>query len=839
MTLSPRPLHDGWTLRAAGGPAPAEIGAAGAIPATVPGSVHVDLLAAGLIPDPFHGVNEAAVAWVGLVDWTYETTFTWAPDGHSCHDLVFDGLDTVTEIRLNGALLGATANQHRGYRFDVGAILVEGENTVELAFRAPIPYANEQSLALGVRPRPYPLPYDAIRKSACSFGWDWGIATFTSGPWKPVRLESWSGARLAEVRVSATPEGEGGAVTAEVLIERDGESDAATTVRLSVTGPGAQPAGSATATVDGDTAQVRVELPVAERWWPVGYGDATRYGVDVVLADADADAPLDTAHRKVGFRTVHWDTSADEAGNAFTLVVNDQPVFVKGVNWIPDDALPVRVDRARIERRFRQALAANLNLVRVWGGGLYESDDFYDLADELGLLTWQDFLFACAAYAEEEPLRSEIEQEARENIVRLASHPSLVLMTGNNEALEGFENWGWKRRLDGKTWGAFYYYDLFPRLVGELAPHVTYIPGSPFSQGMGWDPTPTADSPSGTQTGPHPLDAGSGTVHLWRQWNDRDWTTYREHTPRFVAEFGWQGPPTWSTLTGSLDDAPLTPESPGMIVHQKAAEGNVKLTNGLLPHFRLPEDMETWHWAMQLNQANAVGAALDHFRSWAPHTMGAIVWQLNDCWPVTSWAAIDGEERPKPLLHALRNAFAPRVVTVQPRGDGLAAVLGNDTAQEWSGRLDLHRLSYDGTARAGVSVEVTVPARSTLVVPVDPAVAAPGEAASELLVAGVGAVRGLWFFAEPRDSALGAAELTVDTRPVEGGTEVTVTAAALARDVTLLVDKLDPAAQADGGLITLLPGESARVVVRHDGALDAAGLADPRVLRSANQLVTP
>ena len=193
----------------------------------------------------------------------------------------------------------------------------------------------------------------------------------------------------------------------------------------------------------------------------------------------------------MGFRSVRWDTTPDAAGTPFTLVVNDQPVFVKGANWIPDDALVVRVDRDRYERRLRQALDANLNLIRVWGGGIYESDDFYELCDELGLLTWQDFLFACAAYAEEEPLRSEVEAEARDNIVRLADHPSLVLLTGNNENLWGYEDWGWKLRLDGKTWGAYYYYELFPRLVDELAAHVPYAPGSPFSPGRFWERDPS------------------------------------------------------------------------------------------------------------------------------------------------------------------------------------------------------------------------------------------------------------------------------------------------------------------------------------------------------------
>ncbi|MDN3495852.1 hypothetical protein QL996_07935 [Planococcus sp. APC 4015] len=830
-----RTLADGWTARAAAGPAPADIAAA-TIPASVPGTIHVDLLAAGLIPDPFHGVNEALLAWIGLVDWTFATTFAWAPDAHARHDLVFDGLDTVAAVRLNGHLVGETANQHRSYRFDVGSLLVEGDNHLEVAFRAPVPYANAQSLALGARPRPYPLPYEAIRKSACNFGWDWGIATYTSGIWKPVRLESWSGARLAEVRVTATPDDDGGHVDVDVVLERDA-ADAPVSVSLVVSGPGRDGGAllSMIVPVDGDRAHLRLDLDAVQRWWPAGYGEQPRYVVDVRL---HADDVIDSAHRTVGFRTIEWDTTADAAGNAFTLVVNDQPVFVKGVNWIPDDALPVRVDRARVERRFRQALDANLNLIRVWGGGLYESDDFYDLADELGLLTWQDFLFACAGYPEEEPLRSEIEAEARENISRLASHPSLVLLTGNNEALEGFEDWGWKQRLDGKTWGAHYYYELFPQLVAELAPHVPYIPGSPFSTGMGWDAAPTAASPSGTQTGRHPLDPGSGTVHLWRQWNDRDWTTYREHTPRFVAEFGWQGPPTWTTLTDSLDDAPLTPESPGMVVHQKAMEGNVKLTNGLLPHFRVPDDMETWHWAMQLNQALAVGAALDHFRSWAPHTMGAIVWQLNDCWPVTSWAAIDGAERPKPLFHALRKAFAPRVVTIQPRDGGLAAVLGNDTDSEWTGLLEVRRLSFAGEPLAGVAVEIAVAPRSTLVVPIDAGVATSTAAASQLLLADAPGARGFWFFAEPRDSALPAQDLSLETRRVDDGTEVIVTARSLTRDLALLVDKVHPSAHAEDGLVTLLPGESARILIRHDGALDAAELADPQVLRSANQLVT-
>jgi beta-mannosidase len=828
--LSRRPLHDGWTVRAVAGPAPADLTGVD-IAAAVPGSIHVDLLAADLIPDPFHGNNEALLAWIGLVDWTYRTTFAWTPDGNERHDLVFDGLDTVATVRLNGTVVGEVANQHRSYRYDVAALLRDGDNDLEVAFRAPVPYANQASLELGARPRPYPLPYEAIRKSACSFGWDWGIATYTSGIWKPVHLESWSTARLAEARVVATPDGDGGTVSVDVRLERTDAAGHPLPIRLSVSGPGLETTLTATATLAGAEGRATLSLPTAERWWPVGHGAQPLYAVEVALGDDD---PLDVLSRRIGFRTLRWDTTPDAAGTPYTLVVNDRPIFVKGVNWIPDDALPVRVDRDRYGRRLEQAVDANLNLIRVWGGGLYESDDFYDLADEKGLLVWQDFLFACAAYPEEEPLRSEIEAEARENIVRLASHASLAQLVGNNENLWGFEDWGWKLSLDGKSWGATYYYELFPALVGELAPHVPYAPGSPFSPETGWD------AASGRQTGPHPNDEKHGSMHLWEQWNRRDWHTYREHTPRFVAEFGWQAPPAWTTLVGSVDDSPLTPESPGMIVHQKAMEGNSKLTNGLLPHFRMPADMDTWHWAMQLNQALAVGAALEHFRSWAPHTMGAVVWQLNDCWPVTSWAAIDGAERVKPLYHALKNAFAPRVVTVQPRGDGLVAVLGNDTDDEWRTLLRLRRISFAGDDRATGAAEVVVPARGTLAVPLHADLATASDTASEALVVDADGVRGFWYFVEPRDSTLGDPGLEVATRPVEGGTEVSITATAFARDVALLADKVHPSAQPEDGLLTLLPGETGRIVVRHDpgATLPLDALADARVLRSANQLVT-
>nr|WP_218882120.1 glycoside hydrolase family 2 protein [Nesterenkonia xinjiangensis] len=858
-------MTDGWTVQATGGAQSALVGDR-AVPAVVPGEVHLDLLREGLIPDPFLDDHEALTAWIGRTDWTYRSTFTLTAEdlaAHARHDLVFAGIDTVARILLNGRPLAHVANQHRGWRFDVTDALSAGSNELIVEMRSPVSYANEQSQALGPRQRPYSLPYEAIRKAACSFGWDWGISTCSVGIWKPVTLESWSVARLQEVRLrtetedpapdgapSAAPAvqqsngrpGElgSGRVLAEVLVERESPGDAGEELALELEleeGGGRSevrvPAGTGSIVLDLAAGQVR-------RWWPAGHGEQPLYDVTLRLrrpddgADSADDAPLDAASRRVGFRTVAWSSDPDEHGTPLQLLVNGRPVYVKGVNWIPDDAFFTRVDRDRYARRLQQARDAHVNLVRVWGGGIYESDDFFDLCDELGLLTWQDFLFACAGYPEEEPLRTEVEAEARENIARIGHHASLVMLCGNNENLWGYEDWGWKDMLDGASWGAEYYHRLLPALVQEIAPQVPYSPGSPFSPG-----------------GQHPNDESHGSVHLWEQWNQKDWRTYREHRPRFVAEFGWQGPPAWSTLTRAISDAPLTPESPGMIVHQKAEHGNDKLTRGLLPHHRVPRDMELWHWAMQLNQATAVATALRWFRSLAPLNSGAVVWQLNDCWPVTSWAAIDGDEREKPLYHALAGAYAPRLITLQPTDGGLEAVLCNDTAESWEGPLQLARLDLDGAALAEVEIEVRVAPRGTERVTLPTSLAFPQDATRELVRAGLHDLADHWFFAEPRDSALPDPRFSATLRTVEDGVALDVTAETLLRDLTLLVDRVSQDARVGTGLVTLLPGRTATFRLtpaitvgagrRGDVAAELAGLhvetlTAAHVLRSANQL---
>ncbi|MDQ4489339.1 glycoside hydrolase family 2 protein [Sinomonas sp. ASV486] len=823
-------VHD-WTMSHTAGPRPAGLDLDG-VPASVPGSVHTDLLAAGLITDPYLDSNEAQQAWIGQSDWRYATAFEWRRTSERS-ELVFEGLDTVATVSLNGRVVLAAENMHRTYRADVTDLLEEGSNSLTVGFSSAVREADRRSLELGARPHANHHPYNALRKMACGFGWDWGPDTATAGIWRPALLEEWSTARLVSVRPVATVEGADGLVTVHVDVDRTGNEPLVVVARVGAPGGGAVTSASVALGAGGTSSAVVLSVPEPELWWPRGYGEPALHDLTIELSTAgdEGRVPLDSWSGRIGFRTVTLTMPADAAGVGFGFEVNGRPVFVKGANWIPDDAFPHRVDRARYVQRIRQATDAGFNLLRVWGGGIYESEDFYSLCDEAGLLTWQDFLLACAAYSEDEPLRSEIEAEAREAVARLAAHPSLVLLNGNNENLWGFRDWNWEHLLDGRTWGADYYYQLFPGLVAELAAHVPYTPGSPFT------PVPDGEAPPG----PQPNDPSRGTMHIWDLWNDKDYVHYRDYQPRFVAEFGWQGPPAWSTLTAAVSDSPLTPESPGMIAHQKASDGYTKLTRGLVPHLPVPQEMHDWHWAMQLNQANAVRTAIEWFRSLAPHCTGSIVWQLNDCWPVTSWAAVDGDGRKKPLYAAVRAANADRLLTVQPlrSGQGLRAAAVNDTDVPWTGALSLERRMLSGEVLAAETALVTVPARGSFDAVLPESVQAPDYAAAEMVVAELDGARALWFFAEYRDQSLEEDRFTADLERQGDALRLRITARTLLRDVTVLADKLDPDATVDRALATLLPGETAEFFVITDAPLTLDELTSREVLRTANQLVHP
>jgi beta-mannosidase len=807
-----------WTVSAVSGPVPLEV-AGRTIAAAVPGCVHTDLQSAGLVEDPFDGDNEAAQQWIGDTEWRYECAFTWHDDGSARHEIVAEGLDTLATVEVNGSTVGTTQNQHRSYRFELGDAVRDGVNLLTITFEAPVPAAMKRSEEYGLLPHVNHHPYNSVRKMAANFGWDWGIDVATSGIWKPIRIESWSGVRIAAVRPLVDVEGTTGILNAHLELEWAGTADADATVtvgrlerRLTV--------------ANGQrSALVSVRVPDAALWWPVGHGDQALYDTTVSVATAGEIHPADVWAGRVGFRTVTLDTAADDEGAPFVLSVNGEPIVVRGANWIPDHAFVTEVDHARYARRIADAVDANMNLLRVWGGGLYESDDFYAECDERGVLVWQDFLFACAAYAEEQWLAKEVVAEAREAITRLSAHPSLVVWNGCNENIWGYAEWGWRAKLAGRTWGNGYYRELFPALLSELDPTRPYSPGSPYSFSEYL----------------HPNDQNNGTMHIWDVWNQRDFTVYRDYSPRFVSEFGFQGPPAWSTLTRVVHDQPLDPYGHEMLVHQKAVDGNLKLERGLTGHLPAPATIEDWHWSTQLNQAHAVRFGIEHFRSLTPRNMGTIVWQLNDNWPVVSWAAVDFDEHRKPLWYALRDAYRPRLATIQPREDALAVVLANDDPTEWSGSALVQRLRFDGEVLAEFTVDLQVGSRSAVSTQLPLEVSAFGDVRSELIAikfpAGSGFATAVWNGVEPVEQRLSAEAFEVGASRTDDGYLVVVTAAAYTRDIFLQVDRVDSAATVDLGLVTLLPGQSVEFNVRTSVDVDPLAFTRAPVLRTVNDLV--
>ena len=819
-----------WTIRPVRGDVPGRVREAGPLPAAVPGCVHADLLAAGLIEDPHGHGAEGRLAWIGRTDWTFECAFDWPGTPHERIDLAFDGIDTVAAVSLNGVALGRTANMHRRHRFDAAGAIGDGRNVLTIEFAAPVTAAEAEAARLGDLPRVRALPYNFLRKMACSFSWDWGPAMPTSGVWRGVRIEAWSGGRLGGVVPSVTLDNTAARVELAVAVEGEGEGEGDGTLVASLRAPDGAEVASGTAAAVGGTARLTLDVPDAALWWPRGYGPQPLH--ELALELRDGSRVLDRRVERIGLRTIELDRTPDALGHRFGLVVNGRPVRVRGANWIPDDTLPTRVMPERTRERIAQATAMGCNALRVWGGGIYPDAAFYDACDEAGVLVWQDFAFACADYPEEEPHRSEVAAEARDVVARLARHPSLALWCGGNESVwlhhapeeADADGRTWADRVGNRAWGLRYYTDILPAAVAQVDPSRPYLPNSPWS--------PDGGPPNGEASGP---------VHLWREWNARGPEHYREHRPAFAAEWGHAGPPNWSTLTRHVPPEGRTPLSAHMDYRIRAADGQAKLHDRLRETFAIPHDPDRmdfadWHYLAQLAQARAVRTGIEWLRS-VERCAGTMVWQLNDCWPVTSWALIDGAGVPKPAWHAARRAHADRLLTIQPRGrldgtdaPGLDVVAVNDTDEPWSGEGTARALRFDGDERSVTSLAIDVAPRSIARVPLPEPVWRPDEPQGELIVADVpGAARTEWFHRP--DRALDYPEPTLDTVP--DGEALHVTARSLVRDLVLRADMLDPDWHATHALMTLLPGESATLRVP-GGSLDGRA-ANPPVLMSAGR----
>jgi len=796
---------EGWTVEAVGH---------GPYEASVPGCVHDALLAAGAIPDPDSPGGEEAQAFIGRTDWTWKATIevdeALLKESHVA--LVFDSVDTVGDVLLNGERVGETASQFVPCRFDVRSQLRPGRNELVVELRGTLREAERLEAEHGERPVNADGawgPYSQLRKSACNFGWDWGPCCPTCGFAGDVRIEAWSGPRITAIRPHVLSIEDGSAhLAVDVDVEHAGEN---VTRHLVVRGPD----GKTLAATSG-AGRLEVELDDPPLWWPRGFGDQALVTLDIRLDDGDACSV------RTGIRTAEIDQGTDEG---FTIRVNGVPVFCRGANWIPSRLFPHAQTMEDVRPLLEAACEANMNMIRVWGGGLYEPDWFHALCDELGLMVWQDFMFACATYPEHDEFKALVEEEARTQVARLSSHPSIVLWCGGNEDILAWHGWGWRERLaEGTAWGLHYWERLLPSVCGELDPTRPYWVESPYSGSTMCDPN----------------DPDRGDRHTW----DCKIEGYRDLVPRFVSEFGHQGPPTGRSIEEALR-RPLDACRPvDLATRQRAWGGDQVQYDTHLEGWFGPDlasgPFEAWMWATQLLQARAMFIGCTWLRANTPRCSGALIWQLNDVWTGHSWSLLDVHHRRKPVFHAVRRAFAPDLLAIEPVDGLLSVVLVNDSPEAIEHEARIARVGFDGSLREETTCALSAPAHGgRCVLPVPDDIAPPGDGTRELLVVTMLDKAAHWFFARDIELDYPECSLALDIEQQGSSAAIGLRAGSLVRDFWIRADAIGPEATVDDGMFTMLPGEHAQVTMHGipDGfELTPASLESMGVLLCANTL---
>jgi len=694
-----RELHSGWQFRAAdplfGGAAQAAA-AQGWQPARVPGTVYQDLIAQGSIPDPFVDMNEQTVQWVADRDWCYRLDFEIDPTALARHtDLVFEGLDTFAQVWLNERLILTSHNMFVPARVAVADCLYPGTNRLLIVFESALRRGRELEALFGKRhlwngdsSRLY------VRKAQYHYGWDWGPTLLTAGPWKPVVLHSYD-VRINTLDTPVQLDLATQRARLDVVTHLAGEWATGTVIEHTLCDPQGQQIACSASPASATDAQAIV-IDNAQLWWPAGHGAQALYRLTSVVKCGSK--VLAHTQRQIGLRTIELvqEAVAGEPGKSFHFRVNDKELFIGGANWIPDDNLLNRITPERYRERIQQAVDGNMLMLRVWAGGIYEDDAFYAACDELGVLVWQDFLFACGIYPAHPEFLASVRTEAEAAITRLRHHPSLALWCGNNEDYAIAESVGLygtgqdMARFEART----IYEQLLPAACARLDPKRPYWPGSPYS------PSATATLSSADPT--------IGDRHSWEVWHGAmlPYQDYHKVQARFVSEFGMQSHPSLAALEAVIPEPERFALSRSMSWHNKAGngapDGHRRLAVYLADTLNVGPTLADNVYATQFVQAESMRYAYQDFRRrWqrkgARAVGGALVWQLNDCWPVSSWAIIDSIGTAKPAWHTIRRALAPLAVALRLQGQHALGWVMNSHAQARELQLRIQVFTLDGT----------------------------------------------------------------------------------------------------------------------------------------------
>ena len=796
-------LNSGWELRALQAPDHPETETWH--PASVPGVVLTDLLAAKLIHDPFFRDNEKSLQWIGLTDWEYRKTLTLttAQLAHRHVELVFDGLDTFADVYLNDQPLLHADNMFRTWRVDAKSLLHPGDNQLRVVFHSAIttmmPRVKAMPIKLpGGQTRPASveaIPTDPyVRKAPYAYGWDWGPRFVNEGVWKDVHLVTWDTARLGHLHIAqtnVTP------AVAQLVAQLDVIADHEMNARVSLTAK-SLPSANAEDIVQTSTVSdidvhlvpginhltIPLDIDHPALWYPLGYGAQPRYDFRATLTGANLH---ESATVRTGLRSVELRRDHDDIGTSFYFVINGKPVFAKGADVIPFDSFAPRVTAAQHRQILQSAVDAHMNMIRAWGGGYYESDDFYDICDELGILVWQEFMFGGAQIPGDTDVpgfRENVRLEAIDQVDRLRDHPSVVLWCGNNEIETGWYHWGdridFKKTLTAdqqqKVWQDYLLVmdDVLKSVVATHSPEIPYTPSSPHA---GYEHIPDIQT--------------AGDMHYWAVWGQTiPIAEYNRITPRFMSEYGFQSFPEMRTITSFAAPADQQIDSPVMMAHQKNTGGNERIKKYMDAEYPAPKDFPGLVYLSQVQQAEAIRTAAEHLRSSRPRTMGSLYWQLNDCWPGPSWSSIDYFGRWKALQFYAKKFYADVAVAPYLHDNVIDTTIISDLDHPIQATLTITTMSFTGTIYSTSSQTYTIPAATAKQVShLDVGALLGAHPAYQTLTRFVLTVDGKTiaeraiYFDHVRNLQLPAATIEPTWNAARGKTQLTLRSAALARNV--------------------------------------------------------
>jgi beta-mannosidase len=749
--------------------------------AKVPGSVHMDLLADGEIPDPYYRLNEDSLQWIGEKDWVYETEFTVDPSvlKRDHVELVFKGLDTYARIFLNDVNILSTDNFFREWRHNVRPLLDKGKNKLRIEFTSPVKIDKHKK-----QTDPIPLKYEYAytRKPAYHFGWDWGPVFITQGIWQPVLLESWDDARITNFRIyqeDLTKD------EAKLILLYEIEADEETKVSISAEclNTGQTQSNTFPLKKGKNTAGLFFNIKNPKLWWTKELGDPYLYSFKSVMKINYQT--VDTVSGRTGLRTIKLVQTPDSLGKSFYFELNGKPVFMKGANYIPQDMFVNRPTVEDYKKTIKDAADANMNMLRVWGGGFYEKDIFYDLCDENGILVWQDFMFACAMYPGDNHFLDNVKKEAEYQVKRLRNHPCVALWCGNNEVNEGWHYWGWPKDYSKKDSAIVYnnykklFEDILPNVVREYDPDKDYWPSSPL---INWAQKANTE----------------GDLHYWGVWHGNfpfEYMKMPEHIGRFVSEFGFQSLPEFSSIKKFTLPQDWSIDSPVMKLHQKHRIGYPVIDRYRKRYYKKPKDFKAYIYVSQVMQAFGMDIGIEAHRRAKPMCMGTLYWQLNDCYPVASWSSTDYYDKWKAMHYKVREIYKPVLVSPVEEDGKLNVYIVSDKQEPLEAVLLLELYDFKGKLINRYDKTVPLPANSSKIYFTEDIRSASNKHSTDDLVMVAKVItpdeilaENEFFFVLPKDLALKKAHITMDTEKVKEGYKLTFSTDNFAKNVALTTD---------------------------------------------------